>query len=559
MSSGSEKNTVLVQGTILAVASLIVRLIGLIYRIPMTVIIGDAGIGYYSTAYQVYNVILLLSSYSMPQAVSKLMAMRLAKKQYRNANRYFICSMIYSVISGLVFSAIMYFGADFIAGTMLNAEMAAYSIRMLAPTVFVMSLLGVFRGFFQGFSDMVPTAISQVLEQIANAIGSIIGASMLFAYGAQVDIIKGTNNNAAALGAKGGTIGTLAGAITALVVMIVIFIFNYPTLKAVMRREPRKRVYKYTRVFRDISLMVTPIIISTFIFHIINLIDNSIFGAYMSSIKQSEETYISIWGVYSGKFMLLANLPIALATALASSVIPQLSGAVERRDKGEICEKIDLSIRFTTLIAIPAMVGIAVLGGDMVILLFGDAPSNADAGKMLLHGSLTVLVFSYATVTNGILHGLGRMFTTVRNAFIALIVHIIVLMICLWAMKANIYGVVFSYMIFGLVVSVLNFFSILESTDFMGSFMKTFVKPFAASAIMGAAVFGVSFLINKFLVSYVSLKMLKFLSVIVSMIIGIIVYFFFTFFFGSVDEADLVDMPLGTRIGRMAGKMGLLK
>ena len=92
MSSNSEKNTVLLQGTILAVASIVVRLIGLLYRVPMTRIIGDVGIGYYSTAFQVYNVILLLSSYSMPQAVSKLMAMRLAKKQYRNANRYFLCA-----------------------------------------------------------------------------------------------------------------------------------------------------------------------------------------------------------------------------------------------------------------------------------------------------------------------------------------------------------------------------------------------------------------------------------------------------------------------------------
>jgi len=561
MGSNSEKNTVLLQGTILAVASIVVRLIGLLYRVPMTRIIGDDGIGYYSTAYQVYNVILLLSSYSMPQAVSKLMAMRLAKKQYRNANRYFLCALVFSIISGLIFSSIMYFGADIIATDMLSASLAAYSIRMLAPTVFVMSFLGVFRGFFQGFNNMFPTALSQVFEQIANAIASIVGAWVLFNQGLKIDLVKGTTENglySAALGAKGGTIGTFVGALTALVFMIFMFIIYYPSLRGAMRRESKKRVFKYARVFQDITLMVTPIIASTFIFHIINLIDNGVFGAYMSGIEKNDE-YMSIWGVYAGKYQLLINLPIALATALASSVIPQLSGAVERRNKGEIREKIDISIRFTTLISIPCMVGLAVLGGDIVRLLFGEADTNSDAGKMLLYGSVAVLFFAYATITNGILHGLGRMFTTVKNSAIALAVHLIALILSLWILGINIYGVMLSYIVFGLVVSVFNFYSILESTHFIGNFSKTFFKPIAASAVMGAVVYLVNYLINMgFPVIINNEGIVKLISVTVSIIIGVFVYFICTFIFRSVDESDLVDMPAGGRIAAMAKKMHLL-
>ncbi|MCR5743612.1 MAG: polysaccharide biosynthesis protein [Lachnospiraceae bacterium] len=560
MSSNSEKNTVLLQGTILAVASIVVRLIGLLYRVPMTRIIGDVGIGYYSTAFQVYNVILLLSSYSMPQAVSKLMAMRLAKKQYRNANRYFLCALVFSVISGFIFSSIMYFGADFIADDMLNASLAAYSIRMLAPTVFIMSFLGVFRGFFQGFNNMFPTALSQIFEQIANAIASIVGAWVLFNQGQKIDLVKGTTDGvySAALGAKGGTIGTFVGALTALVFMIFMFILYYPSLRGAMKKESKKRVFKYSRVFQDITLMVTPIIASTFIFHIINLIDNGVFGAYMTSIDKKDE-YMAIWGVYSGKYQLLINLPIALATALASSVIPQLSGAVERRNKGEIREKIDITIRFTTLLSIPAMVGIAVLGGDLVRLLFGEATTNGEAAHMLLYGCLAVLFFAYATITNGILHGLGRMFTTVRNSAIAFVVHIIALILSLWILGINIYGVVLSYMVFGLVVSVFNFYSILESTHFVGNFSKTFFKPIAASLVMGVVVYLSSYLINMgFSIIIKSEAVVKLISVLVSIVLGVCVYFICTFMFKSVDESDLVDMPMGGRIARLAKKMHLL-
>lgn len=555
-----EKNTVLVQGTILAVASLIVRLIGLIYRIPMTRIIGESGIGYYSTAYQVYNVILLLSSYSMPQAVSKLMAMRLGKRQYRNANRYFLCSLLVSVISGLLFAGIMYFGADFIAGTLLNAELAAYSIRMLAPTVLVMAFLGVFRGFFQGYRTMTPTAVSQIIEQIVNAVVSVAGAYILYNRGLRTDLVKDSTEYSAALGARGGTIGTLAGAVAALLFILFLFAVSYPSLRAKMNREPARRVFRYERVFGDILTMIAPIVISTFIFHILNLIDNGIYGAYMTHIGVEEKTYMAVWGVYSGKYQLLINLPIALATALASSVIPELTRAVELKDKGGICQKIDISVRFTTLITIPAMVGLAVLGSDIVALLFGSGTSAADAGKMLIYGALAVLFFAYATISNGILHGLGRMADTVRNALIALAVHLVVLVLSLWVMGWNIYGVVFAYTVFGFVVSVLNYFSIAEASNFRGSAAKTWLLPFAAALIMGICVWLVNVLLKKGLgVLIHHAGVVRLISVGVSVAAGIIIYFAAALLFRAVDESDLLDMPMGGRLIRLAKRMHLLR
>lgn len=557
----NEKNSVLVQGTILAVASLVVRLIGLLYRVPMTRIIGEAGIGYYSTAYQVYNVILLLSSYSMPQAVSKLMAMRLGKRQFRNANRYFLCALLVSALSGLIFFCIMYFGADFIAGTMLNAQLASYSIKMLAPTVLVMAFLGVFRGFFQGFRNMIPTAISQILEQIINAIASVVGAYFLFNKGLRIDLVKGTTDEySAALGAMGGTIGTLAGAAAALVFVIFLFSISYPSLRDKMRREPSRRVYRYERVFSDILLMITPIVISTFIFHILNLIDNGIYGAYMTAVGVDETQYMSIWGVYSGKYQLLINLPIALATALASSVIPELTRAVEERDRGGIIQKIDTSVRFTTLITIPAMVGLAILGSDLVALLFGTSTSAADAGKMLIYGALAVLFFAYATISNGILHGLGKMFTTVKNALIALALHLVVLVLALWVLEWDINGVVFSYTVFGFVVSVLNYFSIAEAVNYRGSFVKTYLLPFAASVVMGMCVYTINFLLTEGLGIFISHdNVVRLIAVCVSIVLGVLVYFAAAIVFKAVDETDLLDMPMGVRLIKIARRMHLFR
>ncbi|MBP3926320.1 MAG: oligosaccharide flippase family protein, partial [Clostridium sp.] len=173
----------IVQGSILALAGIIVRLIGMFYRIPLANYIGDEGNGYYSAAYNIYSILLILSSYSLPVAVSKMVSARLAKNQYRNAMRILKAALFYAtIVGGLGFSA-LWFGADFFANEVIKMPFSSYALRVLAPTIWVMAYLGVLRGFFQGHSTMVPTAVSQIFEQIVNAVVSLLAAKTLFDLG----------------------------------------------------------------------------------------------------------------------------------------------------------------------------------------------------------------------------------------------------------------------------------------------------------------------------------------------------------------------------------------
>ena len=158
----------IIQGSILAFASILVRLIGLIYRIPMTRILGDEGMGYYGYAFEVYNLCFIISSYGMPMAVSKLVAGYTAKREYRSGYYTFIGALIVASITGGFLSLAVYFGAGFISSNLLANATIAIPLKVLAPTIFISSILGVVRGFFQGKGTMVPTAVSQLLEQIVN-------------------------------------------------------------------------------------------------------------------------------------------------------------------------------------------------------------------------------------------------------------------------------------------------------------------------------------------------------------------------------------------------------
>ena len=150
----------------MAAASILCRVIGLLYRSPLREIIGDEGNGYYSVAYNIYTIILLIASFSIPLAVSKAISARLAKGEYRNAQRIFYGALIYAVVVGLVGFAVCFFGAPY-----LVTPGAVPALRVLAPTIFFSGILGVLRGYFQGHSTMVPTSISQIIEQILYCVG----------------------------------------------------------------------------------------------------------------------------------------------------------------------------------------------------------------------------------------------------------------------------------------------------------------------------------------------------------------------------------------------------
>ena len=538
----------LIQGSILAVAGILVRIIGMVYRIPMQNKIGNAAMGMYSSAFYIYNIILLLSSYSLPLAVSKMVSARVALGQHKNAYRIFQSSMIFSLISGSVAGLLMFFGADFFAVKLLNEPGAAYAIKVLAPTVFVMAFLGTLRGYFQGLGTMIPTAVSQVLEQIINAVISIVAAFLLFDMGARVDIAKGTDIYADAYGAAGGTLGTAAGALTALIFCFVLFRMYRRILKRQMRRDNTVMLESYGNIARVLVATIVPVIISGTVYNVSNLVDNSIYGFYMKSVGESAH-YMAKWGVYSGQYYLLINVPIAISNALSSSMLPSLTRTVTEGNKGEVLRKINMTIRFSMIVAIPSAVGLTLLGAPIVEMLFNQ--DTKLGGDLLFLGSLAVIFFSLSTVTNGILQGINKMKTPVRNALISLILHVGILVALLYGLKTGIYGVVIANMLFGLSMCILNGISIANYLNYRQEVKKTFVLPFLASLIMGGCSYLVYYLLNM-------LTKRNSIACLAAVIVAVAVYFVMLIVFRCVDEKELHSMPMGGKMVRIAKKLRLM-
>lgn len=539
----------IIQGSILAIAGIIVRLIGMLYRIPLANYIGDEGNGYYSAAYNIYSIMLILSSYSLPVAVSKMVSARLARGQYRNARKILRAALFYATIVGGVGFCALWFGSGFFAEHVIKMPYSAYALKVLAPTVWIMAYLGVLRGFFQGHSTMVPTAVSQIFEQIVNAVISLLAAKSLFDLGVKSNLVYGSTEYSYAFGAAGGALGTGAGALTALILFVVLYLMYRPKMKRRIRKEQGTSAEGYGMITSTLFLTVVPIIVSSSLYNSSTVIDNVLFGQIMTGLGEAKQI-ASQWGIYSGKYHLLFNIPVAVANSLSSSLIPALSRAVAEKDRKQTLNRIASAIRFSMIIAIPSAVGLAVLAAPISNLLF-PGRDNTDLIKMTCYGSSAVVVYSLSTVTNAVLQGINRMKTPIRNAGISLVLHTVILFVMLRYLHMGIYGVLYANILFALFICILNARAIARFKRYRQEVKKTFLIPMVASAVMGAAAFGV------YRAAYSIFGNL--ISTGISVLVAVAVYFVLLILLKGVDAQELRSMPGGTRLSGLARKLHLMK
>lgn len=539
-----------VQGSILAIASIVVRIIGIAYRIPMINIIGDEGMGYYGTAFNVYNIALLLSSYSLPLAVSKMVSARLARKEFRNVERILRAALCYATVVGAAACAVIWFGADFFAEKIFYMPYASFALKTLAPTVWIMAYLGVFRGYFQGRGTMVPTACSQVFEQIVNAIVSVAAGGFLFDQALKVELLKNETGTgySNAWGAAGGTIGTGSGALTALVFLLFLFFLYRKSIRHQIRKDNSGNVESYGEITKLLFFTVVPVILSSAIYNINSVLDNSLLAHNFASFGR-EEQFAAEWGVYTGKYHLLINVPMAVSNALSSSLIPSVSRAVAAGDIKQVRKKVAAAIRFSMLIAIPSTVGLTVLAGPVNQLLFsGD---NTLAVNMMLSGSLAVVFYSLSTVTNAILQGIDRMRLPILHALIALVLHLGALEVMALVFDLGIYSMVFANVLFALIMCVLNHAAIRRTIGYRQEWKKTFMIPTMASAVMGVCTFGT------YKIVYGAIKS-NTAATLIAIGIAVLVYGILLIRMKCLTREELYQMPGGIRLFALLRKLHLM-
>lgn len=542
MSKRENNNTLVKNATFLMVAALISKIIGMLYKSPLTTLIGRESFACFQFAQNAYFILLMIASFSIPQAVSKIMSERIAFKRYRDAQRVFKGALLYAVIAGGIAALVCIFGASILVpDNMANARLA---LQMLAPTIFVSGILGVFRGYFQAYRNMLPTSISQILEQIAVATVALLASGFMVRHFANAG-----EDTLQRWSAAGATMGTGAGVCTAFLFMLFVYRVNHKTIAKKIKNDRVSVNESYRSIMKIILLIAAPIILSAFIYNVNGYINGVMYtsilgwkGVPNSLVKQNYAEY--------GFFMTLINIPLTLASTAPTSMMPEVSAQYAIGDLEETKRKIDQATWIAMLISIPASVGLAVLAQPVTRLIFPS--TEGVAGQLMVIGVITVILNSTSNISNGVLQAIGKANIPMINAAISLGVDIVFLALVLVFTNMGIYAVVLAMVVYALVMCVLNDRALKKYLGYKNPWRSAYFVPILASIPMGIVAVVVYKLVYVVIGS-------NFISLIPSIALAMVVYFVGYLVVAKPKKEDLAALPGGTRLAQAAQKLKILK
>lgn len=527
---------------ILAAGILIVKLIGMFYKIPLINIIGEAGAADFNNAYNIYAVLLTVSTAGLPVAVSKLVSEANALDRRNQVRRTFRLALVLFLALGLVSFLVMFFRADALAG-MMNDSKAAAGIRALAPAVVCVGCLAALRGYSQGHSNMAPTSVSQIIEALCKLVVGLGLAFWLVKQGKDPDVA-----------AAGAITGVTVGTVVALAYMVLDFLLSRG------REDIRgtDRPDSAGSILANILKIAVPITLSSSMVGIVTVIDSSLVqGQLQSALDLTEQASRTLYGNYSGALNIY-NLPTSLMAAITASVIPAVSAALARRDRRGAARITGSALRITALLSFPMGVGLFVLGTPIIRLLFPKL-NVAVAGPLLSTLGIATPFVCMVLVCNSVLQAHGFINLPVIVMVLGGIVKIV--------NNYNLVGAigiagapVGNILCFGLAL-VLDLVVITRVIPNRPRLLPIFAKPAIASAVMGGAAWAVYGLLSRILsseqvdqagqtVRAVS-RMGNAAGIFLAIAVAGVVYLVLVIALRAISRDDLALMPKGDKLARL--------
>ncbi len=530
-----KKGSFVLQAAVLASASLIVRFIGFLYRLPLTSLIGDEGNGIYAAGYNIYTFLLILSSAGLPAAISRLVSTRITKGEYANAHRVFRVAMAFAGTLGAIGMIILFVFAEPIANFVDNPA-SVYCIRTLAPTLLIVGFMSVYRGYLQGMNIMYPTAMSQIVEQIFNAVFSVVLAWILV-------------QQSIPLGAAGGTAGTGIGAFAGLIIII---LFYYKEKKRIVQNiqlEDRGLKQETNQeILKSLLCTALPIIAGTAIFSMTNLIDMKMVKSLLLASGYTDSQANVLYGQLSGKYVTLTTLPVSISSAMATAAIPTIATSVTLGDKEMVKAKVNMALKLAMIISIPAAFGIGILADEILLMLF---PTQYEGGALIVAGAVSIAFLSMCQIVTGVLQGIGRIKVPVMGALLGAVAKVIFNAILIPIPSINVVGAVIATDICYLVASTFDLTMLTRITGVRPYYGEMIVKPTLCSLVMSVGCIGAYKVFNTVFGNTI--------STLGAIVVAMVIYLIAMLLIKGITEKDFESIPKGTAMVRVFKKMKLMK
>ncbi len=519
----------------LAIAGALVKIIGLIYKIPLTNLIKSDGMGYFNSAYTIYTFFYMISTAGLPVAISLLISQARVLGNRPRVRKVFLAASAIFLAVGALGSLAMFFFSEFFASLLGNPP-ASLSIKAISPTLFFVSAISVMRGYFQGHQFMLPTAISQIAEAAGK-----LGFGIFLARAA-IERNMGYENAAA-----GAAVGLSIGMGIAFIYLVITAIF-FKSEKYYDKIFDTMPAGSTRGVLRSLLSAALPITLSASVLSMSNTLDLAIVMRALKRTGLSAAAANAAYGNYSALAVPMFNLPIVLITPIASTVVPYLAGAISARDSKGIASSVSVSLRTTALISFPCALGLSALASPILKMLFDDALAES-AAPLLQILAPSVIFLSFATVTNALLQALGKplvpLFSMVAGAAVKII--LCPLLITRFSVSGTPMSTFFCYF----TVCLINFAVIYREMKQKPRFVSMFLSPLLASVA--------SALSAAYTYAWLCARLGETLACLASIAIAAAVYFALIIITGYITGEELLMLPKGEKILEIFEKFGFVK
>jgi len=534
----SDKNF-LKGAAVLGAAGLIVKIIGAVYRIPLTNLIGTEGIGYYQPAYQVYNLLLVISLAGFPTAIARLVSEKIALGNYLGARQVFKIAMATLITLAAGSSLLVFIFADQIAVS-IGYPGTSYSLSALTPALFFVPIMAVYRGYFQGMQNMVPTALSQIVEQFFR-----------FAVGLYLAYIFVQESLPKAAG--GASFGASAGGIAGFILMFFVYILNKKKIDEKVAFSKKNVEENWKRVFKRLLQIAIPITIGASIVPLMGLIDAKLVSMRLLAIGYSEIEATDLYGQLSGTAQTFINFPQVFSIAIAISLVPTITDSFTKGEDKMLNMTANLGMRTALLIGLPSAIGLFVLAEPIIVLFYPALGSakHASVGYLLAILAVSVIFLTVVQSLTAILQAVEKQKIPVKNLAIGALVKVVLTYILVGIKSLNVAGAAYSTIAAYFTAAILNYLDLKRKTKIDIKLRNIVPRPLAAALIMGLIVF------SGYSLMYGLLGMK--LSALISIFLGVVVYVVALPLTKAITKKDLELLPKGDEIEKFLVKVKLMK
>ena len=527
---------------ILIFSQLLIKVLGLIYKLVITNVpgFGDTGLGYYSAGYQIYALLLTLSSIGIPSVISKLVSERIAIGDTKGAQRIFSIAFKFFTTLGFVLSFALFFGADFIATNILNVPDVAHVMRVLSPAIVFVAMSAVYRGYFSGQQNMKPTSVSQTLEQFLNCLLSIT-----FVYAC---VGKDTYIMAAA-----GNLSTTCAIVITFVYLLMYYKHNRLNTKGSMPSPERGKSNK--ELLKTILGISIPITVSSLISVISGVIDtatvsNCIQIAYEApdmTKEALEALAMESTGILS-KVDTLVSFPLAINLAFSTALVPAVSEALAIKDKKTASRRLSFSFFASLIIILPCSLGFIALADPILKMLY---PTASNGAGVFMIASVSMILTALSQTMTGGLYGVNQSKIPAIAAGLGAVIKFILNMILIRNPNIGIYGASISSFVYALIVFFISYKVMNRCVNMHIKFRKHILKPVLSAIGMGLIVLGAHKLFNMALGNTI--------STILAILVGAISYCALILITKTLTKEDILMIPYGTKIYDILVKLKIYK